>query len=408
MRVLVLGGTGRFGRLVSRLLATDPLVSALLITGRDEARAQAVAGEIGPKARGTSADVDDPGSLDRLLAGADLVANATGPYFRTLLPVLDAALRNRVHYCDFAEDWKATEQALERDQEAKAAGITALVGMGDAPGLTNLLAVQAARRLDRVETVELGWYIDVEAGFGTVRENLERCRRGQVGASLQAIIEAASGHILAIREGATAFVEACTETRSIPLPDGTTVAARPYGTSEPLTLHRALPEAREITSLVGLQPPAVLGAIQAAAERISLDGLDPSNAAVCFYESLAVEPERWLAGERDPEAGGVFASIVGLSNGRRVRVSLDTAGLGASTVPAVGHLGTAGPFGLGALKILSGEVSERGVLSPERVFEADPFLTDLACRWSSWDGRQPLIRSRVGVVRPELNPSPMR
>lgn len=398
MKVIVLGGAGRFGQVASRLLAADPRVSALVVAGRDQDRARALAGEIGAKARAARADLNDPQSLDLLLAGADLVANATGPYFRTLLPVLDAAIRNGVHYCDFAEDWKATEQALARGPEAEAAGITALVGMGDAPGQTNLLAVHAARRLERIDSVEVGWYADIEASFGSVRENLERCRRGQVGASMQAIIEAASGHILAIREGATAFVEACAETRSIPLPGGTLIAARPYGTSEPITLHRAIPGAREITGLVGLQPPSVLEAIHAAAERISLDGLDPSNAAVWFYESLAVDPERWLAGERHPEAGGLFASLTGASGGRRVRVSLDTAWLPAAGIPALQDYGTGGPLALAALKILAGEVSRRGVLSPEQVFAAEPFITDMARRWSGWDGRDPLIRERAFVL----------
>ncbi len=45
-------------------------------------------------------------------------------------------------------------------EEARLAGITAVIGLGASPGITNLLAVLAARELDRVEAIYTVWDLD--------------------------------------------------------------------------------------------------------------------------------------------------------------------------------------------------------------------------------------------------------
>src|SRR5438270_3124076 len=51
-----------------------------------------------------------------------------------------------------------TRKLMALHEEAEAAGITAILGMGGTPGITNLLARAAADQLDRVECmkIELG------------------------------------------------------------------------------------------------------------------------------------------------------------------------------------------------------------------------------------------------------------
>ena len=43
------------------------------------------------------------------------------------------------------------------DTDARAAGITAVIGMGASPGITNLLACQAVRELDGVDELIAGF-----------------------------------------------------------------------------------------------------------------------------------------------------------------------------------------------------------------------------------------------------------
>lgn len=394
MKVVVLGGAGRFGGTTSWLLAQSEKISELVIVGRDLERAKAFADVLGAKARAAAADVADPASLDALLAGAALVANTTGPYYATLLPVLEAAIRNGVNYCDFSDEWNATEQALAQDVAARRAGITAIVGMGAAPGVTNLLGVRAAHLLDRVDSLDVGWYADIEH-FGSVAEHLQDIRAGRPRAVMQTILQAFASPIYGIREGRQTRIDERDTGQMVFLADGANVMGLPFRSAEPLTLHRALPAIPNITSRVGILPQSSHGLLRSQAARIARHEVDAKTAAISFYEALAAEPERWLAGHRDMAFGGAFAMARGTKNAQRVRVAVAPAWTLAVSAPGVESSVTGAALALAALKILIGEVSSRGVLTPEAAFQPEPFLGDLARRWGNWDGRAPLFLERV-------------
>lgn len=111
----------------------------------------------------------DPGKLHEILAGADLVLNCTGPYY-TLGPViLDAAIAAGTNYVDICDDADATELLLQRDEAAKAAGVTALIGMGSAPGTTNVLVRLALDSLPPEEaSASITWCVDAHDMVGAV------------------------------------------------------------------------------------------------------------------------------------------------------------------------------------------------------------------------------------------------
>jgi saccharopine dehydrogenase-like NADP-dependent oxidoreductase len=89
-------------------------------------------------------DVLDPTGLAELLRGADVVLSAVGPFYRFGTTVLRAAIESGTSYVDVADDPAPTLQMLALDPAARAAGVSAIVGAGASPGLSNLLAV--ARR----------------------------------------------------------------------------------------------------------------------------------------------------------------------------------------------------------------------------------------------------------------------
>ena len=90
-------------------------------------------------------DARDAASLDRALDGADVVVNAAD--YRLNLDVMRGALRAGAHYVDLGGLYHVTRQQLELDEAFRAAGLTAILGMGSAPGKTNLLAAAAVERL---------------------------------------------------------------------------------------------------------------------------------------------------------------------------------------------------------------------------------------------------------------------
>lgn len=111
----------------------------------------------------------EPDRLREVLTGADLVVNLTGPYY-TLGPIiLDAAISAGTDYLDICDDADATELLLQRDDAAKAAGVTALVGMGSAPGTTNVLVRLALDALPPGDaSASITWCVDAVDMVGAV------------------------------------------------------------------------------------------------------------------------------------------------------------------------------------------------------------------------------------------------
>jgi NAD(P)-dependent dehydrogenase (short-subunit alcohol dehydrogenase family) len=78
--IVVVGGTRGIGRELARVFAERG--REVVLTGRDEAKAQAVAREIGGGARGVGLDLSRPGEIEARLAG-------TGPVDHLVLAAID-------------------------------------------------------------------------------------------------------------------------------------------------------------------------------------------------------------------------------------------------------------------------------------------------------------------------------
>ncbi len=151
MRFVVLGA-GLMGRAVIYDLARSRGVRSLLVADFNASAARAAAREFGAgKARAVFADARDTASLAKLLRGADAAVNCA--QYQLNLDVMRAALRARVNYLDLGGLYWMTRKQLALDREFRRAGRLALIGMGGAPGITNVMARHLADRLDRVETI---------------------------------------------------------------------------------------------------------------------------------------------------------------------------------------------------------------------------------------------------------------
>ncbi|MGI0128777.1 MAG: saccharopine dehydrogenase family protein, partial [Thermoplasmata archaeon] len=95
--------------------------------------------------------------LVALLQGADVVVNAVQYGFN--LTVMDAALGARVPYLDFGGLFHMTRRQLALDGPFRAAGVLAIPGLGQVPGVSNVLAMEAAREMERVDSIVIrdGW-----------------------------------------------------------------------------------------------------------------------------------------------------------------------------------------------------------------------------------------------------------
>ncbi|HTT74025.1 MAG TPA: saccharopine dehydrogenase C-terminal domain-containing protein [Thermoplasmata archaeon] len=157
MRAVVLGGGGLTGRCAVHDLATGGRFDAVVAADLDRELAEAAARAAGPRATAEPLDVRDRAKLVALLTGAAVCVNAVQYGFN--LTVMEAALEARVPYLDFGGLFHMTRRQLALDDRFRAAGLLAIPGLGQVPGVSNVLAAAACADLDRVGSVVIrdGW-----------------------------------------------------------------------------------------------------------------------------------------------------------------------------------------------------------------------------------------------------------
>ncbi len=156
MKIVVLGGAGLMGRIAVKDLAASDGIEQVIIADRDTELANKVAGllPVGrEKVSVKEVDVTDRTELVAVLSGADAVLNAVHYYFN--LEVMQACLEAGTHYTDMGGLFFNTRKQLALHDDFAAAGLTAVLGMGSAPGVPNVHARYAADRLDTVESIRI-------------------------------------------------------------------------------------------------------------------------------------------------------------------------------------------------------------------------------------------------------------
>jgi saccharopine dehydrogenase-like NADP-dependent oxidoreductase len=154
MHIIVLGGAGAMGRVTVRALTEYADIDRITIADYAEERAREVASALqSSKIEVRQIDVNDVERLSALIRGADVVLSAVEYVYN--LPVLRACIQERVHYADLGGLFHMTRTLMALHDEAEAAGITAILGMGGTPGITNLLARAAVDKLDRVDSIKV-------------------------------------------------------------------------------------------------------------------------------------------------------------------------------------------------------------------------------------------------------------
>jgi hypothetical protein len=155
--IAVFGATGHTGRFVLGELERRGLRATLV--GRD-AKKLAAAGAARPGSATRLARIDDPTSLDDAFRGAAAVINCAGPFLDTALPVFEAALRAGIPYLDVTAEQGAVQLLLERHDDARQRGVTALPAAAFYGGLADLLVTSLLGTSGAVDDVEVAVALD--------------------------------------------------------------------------------------------------------------------------------------------------------------------------------------------------------------------------------------------------------
>lgn len=360
--MLLLGGAGEMGRAAATALAAAPAVDRLVVTDLDERRAVAVARALGPKATGIALDVTDEPALLAALGDCDLVVNTVGPYFRFGVPILTAAIAAGCHYIDICDDWAPTLEMLDMHEQARAAGVVALVGMGASPGVSNLLAVTAARELDTVETLLTGW--SGEDARGSAAKEGESPSAAYVHA-----MHEISGAIRVLRAGALVDRPALRRIEfSYPgIGPGTGWS---FGHPEAVTLHRAFPALRENTNLI-LGGRLIIGTCRAMRFAVGNRILTPEQGARVASAALSRLPGT------PPLRPGATPPLFALATGTKAGEKA-TAATALAQVPGRDMADNTGiPLAVAALMLAAMEPVP-GVHPPETLIDPEAFFAALA------------------------------
>ena len=153
-RYIVLGGAGAIGRIIVRDLFESHPKNQVLIADYDrEAGEQTAKAYRSKRVTAAFADARYPSRLAAVMSDQDLIVNCTRHQLN--LNVMEAALRAGLHYVDLGGLFIWTRRQLRLHRPFAEAGLTAILGMGCAPGLTNVMAAEAAAKLDRVDSIRI-------------------------------------------------------------------------------------------------------------------------------------------------------------------------------------------------------------------------------------------------------------
>ncbi|MFT3913134.1 MAG: saccharopine dehydrogenase NADP-binding domain-containing protein [Anaeromyxobacteraceae bacterium] len=378
----VVGGAGAMGRITVRdLVETCAPEDEIVIADHDFAKAEQLAASLAagkPRVRGVRVDVSDHAGTAKALAGAFCVINAV--HYQRNLDVMEAALLAGAHYVDMGGLFHVTRQQLELDARFREAGLTAILGMGAAPGVANLLARQGAEQLDEVREIH------IRVG-GSDRSRYLDVPALPVSYSLKTILEEFSLAPAVFTKGELRFVQPMTGAKPHRFPP-------PVGTVVPMyTIHSevaTLPDSyrekgvREVSFKIAFDPDFVekvrflrdLG--MASHDPISIAGVSVRPIDVANHVAMNQRRARRLGPLRQYEI--VRAIVKGTAAERKQTwvVDLHTKGMPAWGIGL--DIDTGSPPAVAAQMLAAREITGRGALPPERVVPWKPFFARLKPR----------------------------
>lgn len=359
-RVVVLGGAGGIGRSAVRALGTFEDLDTVVVADRDVAAAEALVDQLAdPRLRSAAFDAASPASLAEVLRGADAALNCVGPFYRFGPALLEAAITAGVDYVDVCDDLDATVRMLEMDSAARGSGVCALVGMGNSPGLANVLVRFCSDDLlDQVDGVEIMHVHggEPEEGAAVIKHRIHAMTN-----DVPLFIDGEFVSVRMLEDSALPYV------REINFPEVGTYPVYPYPHPETITLPRHIDGLSRAANLGVVVPFEYFELTMAVArlgicteEPITVDGTPviPREFAVEFIRSRrpALLKAAGIAGPR----GCLKVEVTGRreGDGHTYEFSMASGSQGAGE-------GTGIPAALGTMLMLRGQLRGDGVFPPE-------------------------------------------
>ena len=359
-KVTVLGGCGAVGSIAAAMLASTDLFSEVAIADISMEKIKETIQRL--KASNLSPvefDADSPESIKKAIAGSSVVLNCVGPYYKYGPIILKAVIESKINYVDVCDDFDATEKLLAMDEDAKKAGISALIGMGSSPGIANILVRLCADLLfDQVDSIDI---YHAHGGEKVEGPAVVKHRIHSMSIDIPMFLDGKFTTVKIFEDSGRALEEE-TEFRDVG-----TYSVYAYPHPETITLPKYLKGVKRVTNLGLVLPPAYAELIKEIV-RLGITGEEPIK--VQGHEIVPLEfAVAYILSHRDrltKEAGltgpmGCLKIVVkGSKNGEKgtyiFSMSSRSEGMGE---------GTGIPAALGIILMATAKIKEKGVNPPE-------------------------------------------
>lgn len=384
MRILIIGGAGLMGSGTIRdLLDTmSGDIEQLIAADSSQQRLDKLTSELDdPRLTTRLLDVADPGSLEKALADCDLCINGVPTFAGFQMVIFEACLKARKAYVDYGGMGVYTVQQKAKHDAFVQAGVTAVIGLGADPGMSNVLCRAVADRLDTVEKINLYW-TGVKLGEGEPVLNPAY--------TLSTILAEYANPSQQFLEGELREVPARQgqETLDLPAPFGPTTFMYTQH-SEPLTVpfaqgiaEKGIKEMTWRLAFPKADHEAFLALVRAGFDDydtpVDVPGgrvkpLDVLQAVIA--RNVAKQPPRENIGGYDLH----FATGVGTKDGTPTEVTVKVLGGPHPLYDDYSDAATSMNMSIGVQQILARPMTP-GVWAPEEYFEVDAYLEEVKRR----------------------------
>lgn len=154
-KLMIYGASGYTGRMVAEHAKANG--TALVLAGRSQPPLAKLALDLDVEYRAFA--LDDATAIDRNLLDISVLLNCAGPFLRTAKPLMEAAIRNGVHYLDTAAELDSYRLAEQLDVEAKTAGVMLMPGGGGSVAMLGSLAGYAVAKVQDPLGIKIAMHV---------------------------------------------------------------------------------------------------------------------------------------------------------------------------------------------------------------------------------------------------------
>jgi saccharopine dehydrogenase (NAD+, L-lysine-forming) len=374
MKVLLLG-YGNTGSVIARDLASTSEAN-IVVADKRPLKTKQLADEIGSdKVTAEQVDVTDQNGLTKLLRkGFDVVVNST--FYQFNVNVMRAAIESGVHYLDLGGLYHVTLKQLELDEKAKKAEITAILGCGCAPGITNILTMHGANKLDKVHSVYMYSGTNVFKKITGVK----------IAYAVPTLLDELTMNAHPYKNGKVVEVSPFSEEESLRFPEPIGgVKAYTVIHSEPATIPRTIDKGiKNAVFKIIISPVAVL-------KLKMLDEVGLTSKGTIDIKGVSTSPREFLERyfgslprpkvKKGDEVHIVRVDVIGEKDGGEARCTFDVINdskpeWNASSSGFV----TGVPASIIAQMLARGDIQLKGVLPSEMCVKPEPFIAELKKR----------------------------